>query len=796
MLYRALLALCLLCSSVGFSTGADAQRRGRRTPRVAIIVDGPADLYRETIDALTAEAVPLLQGTYADFEFGEGTVREGDFTQERANALLAEALADRDVSLVIGLGLEVGRAVGATEDLSKPVLLPFAAPRLQGLPREGAVSGRQNLFYMTGLFDLPRDLRRFRDVIRRERVAVLVEDYIVDALPNAEATLQASVGETMQLQLISVGRTAEAIAAAIPEDAEAVYLGPMPRLPSAEIAPLIEAINARNLPTYASVGRRWVELGAFTTLVPEDERQRRLRRTALVMDDALRGADLATTSTAFERRAALVINMATARRIRMWPSFELMTEAELLNADDNTHGRALSFRQAVREGIERNLALQAREQDRVIADAQYDEALGTLAPTINLNAQAAWIDPDGAGPFGRAEREISYGVEAQQILYSPRATSGLRAARAAQAAVGSDVDSIILDTVQSVGRAYLDVLRARTGAEVNRENLSRARQNLALAEVRVDIGAAGPQEVFRWEIEIAEARAAVIQAIARRNQAELQLNRLLNRPQEETLNLAEPIAPDTGIVVSPEVAEYVGDPWSFGVFRDFMVNEAMENAPELRQLEQAIETQEQLLVGQRQELYVPDLLLTGGINHTPGRWGTGSQAPPADPSLPFPARDNFSWQVGLVLQFNVFDLSRYARIDQTSAQVRQLGYQRESVSIQIEQRTRSALHAAGASSATVRLRQDAAEAARSNLELVVEAYRQGAVNVVTLIDAQNQYLSARLAAANAVYDFLSDFIDVERAAGRFSFLSDEEDNRSFIRRLAQFTAERREGETP
>ena len=95
------------------------------------------------------------------------------------------------------------------------------------------------------------------------------------------------------------------------------------------------------------------------------------------------------------------------------------------------------------------------------------------------------------------------------------------------------------------------------------------------------------------------------------------------------------------------------------------------------------------------------------------------------------------------------------------------------------------MHQAGASRAAVRLRGDAATAAGQNLELVTDAYRRGAVNIITLIDAQNQTLVTQLAASNALYDFLIDYLSVERAAAAFGFRMTVED-RDLIRELAIF----------
>jgi outer membrane protein TolC len=68
------------------------------------------------------------------------------------------------------------------------------------------------------------------------------------------------------------------------------------------------------------------------------------------------------------------------------------------------------------------------------------------------------------------------------------------------------------------------------------------------------------------------------------------------------------------------------------------------------------------------------------------------------------------------------------------------------------------------------------------------------VSIIDLLDAQNASLIADEAASNAVYDFLIDFIDVERAVGRFYFLASPEERQQLFDRADNFYRER--GATP
>ena len=77
----------------------------------------------------------------------------------------------------------------------------------------------------------------------------------------------------------------------------------------------------------------------------------------------------------------------------------------------------------------------------------------------------------------------------------------------------------------------------------------------------------------------------------------------------------------------------------------------------------------------------------------------------------------------------------------------------------------------------------AAAAARENLELVEDAYARGAASLLDLLDAQTAELNAEEQAANALYDFLDDWLQLHRAASLFDLVLDSEKQEAFADRL-------------
>lgn len=778
--------LALVLPFLCFGSHAEAQPR-EGTPTVAVVVDGPSDWITELTQQLAVESDALLGGRYPGFRFPRAPSHVGQYTPESVDRVLREALESEEFDFVVGIGVLTGRSVASIEPLPKPVLLPFAAPALEGLPQRNGVSGRKNLAYIQSFMDLPQELRRFREVIRRDSAVLLFDSHLTRHAPQLVEFVKATSTDREPLLLQGAGGSAEQILSSLPPGTQAVYLGPLLQLPGSETQALIDGLNARRIPTYASQGTAWVERGAMVTLVARDRTTRRARRMALMLQEILDGAEPSSLGTRMQQQEQLLINMATARAVGISPSFALLTEAELLGEGAEHSNSTLTLRAAVARALKANLALSATRRDADIAGQRIREARGALLPAVDLSGDYTWLDPDAANSLANAERTLRWGLSGRQLVYSPRALPSLRSAKKSRDSVVEGVRASELDLILETARAYLNVLRARTAEAVQRSNLDRIRQNLTAAEDRVAIGAATRQEVHRWRIEIANGRASVISANAQRNQAEIALNRLLNEPLEASFRAAEPLAPEAGIVISDRAREFIGDRATFRLFRDFLAREALANAPELPQLKRALEAQDAVLQAERQALLLPDISVSAGFTNTLSRRGAGAQDAANVP------RPDLFWQAGAGLSFRLFDSTRYGTIERTRLAVSQLQLQRGAAALAIEQRVRSALHRAGASNASVALRQDAAEAATDNLEMVTDAYQQGAVSLITLVDAQDSALQTRLAAANAMYDFLVDYVEVERAVGRFNFFRTPAERAAFLGRMESFIQSARQG---
>ena len=481
--------------------------------------------------------------------------------------------------------------------------------------------------------------------------------------------------------------------------------------------------------------------------------------------------------------------MATARAIGVSPSWDLLTEADLLHLERTDILRQVSLHSAAKEALATNLDLKSLDHLVSAGAEDINRARSTLLPQLEVSSLSSLIDRDrAAASFGsQGQRNLSGTASITQLLYSEAARSNLDIQQKLQLTREEQRNQLRLDIILEASTAYLNILRGKALEQIQRDNLRRTRDHLEIARNRVEIEAANRSELLRWQSEIATVRREVIRANTQRNQAEIVLNRLLHRPLEESFRTDKThLDLETGF---DKIKRYVDNPRSFSLFRDFMAGEGLSASPELRRLDAAIASQRRVLLSAQRAFWAPEVALTGSTTSwLRGGGGSGFQLSdllPGPISLPSPG--NIDWSVALNVRFPLFTSgAKEAEARQSREELAQLGSEREALAERIEQRVRTALHAAGASFASIKLAQDAETAARGNLELVTAAYREGTLSIIDLVDAQNAALVAEQAAANAVYDYLLDLMNVQRGGGRFDFFSSPTEITQWRERLRTF----------
>ncbi len=754
--------------------------------------DGPLAQRASLLDRVREEVDALMRRDF-DVRFPESKRRTADFTRTGVRAAIDALLADPEVDIVLSLGPFATHELARRADLPKPVIAAWAVdPSAQGLPLVGDATGVRNLNYIVSRGAALDDLRRLSELVDADTVHVLIDAALLDAIPEIPQNITREArNDDLNLIPVPVGADPDEALARLPADAQAVYVTPLLQVDSRGFDRLVAGLIERRLPSFSLLGEEEVERGILAGLRARTELPRLARRMALNLKRVLEGESAGALPVRLEGRQRLTINMATARAVGVYPSWRTLLEAVQLHPDPEEAGPVVTFDEAVRQAVDANLSLQAARSERIAADEDVPGARANLLPQLDAFARGLRIDDDrAAASFGaQAERSVAAGLSLGQVVYSDGALAGLRISRDLRRSRAEEYEGLRLDTALAAAQAYLDVLRASTLERVARENLRLTESNLDRAVRREEIGAAGPGDVYRWRAELANDRAAVIAARQRTLQARVALNRLRDRPLEEPFRTESPDLNESWLITCCDRLEpYIDNPAAFERFREFNVVDGLQRSVELRALDAAIDAQERARVAARRSFWAPTVGLRLDFERELSRGGAGSTGP-SIPGLPvaLATADRDDWSVALQAGLPLYrGGARGAEVRQATEALTALRLQRDAAEQALEARIRVALFETGITYPSIELAREAAAAAEQNLGLVTDAYTQGVVSIIELLDAQNASLSARAAAANAEYEFLLDLMEVQRATNNLDFFRSDAARDAWVGALESF----------
>ena len=370
------------------------------------------------------------------------------------------------------------------------------------------------------------------------------------------------------------------------------------------------------------------------------------------------------------------------------------------------------------------------------AESQVRIAGASLFPTIDLGfGSSTRVTNDSRGTTRTQASSATLAVSYEVDLWG-RNRSGVRAAQSALAATAFDRDAVRLTLIAGMATGYFNVLSLRSRLAIARENLTIAERVLELVSARARNGAASALDLSRQQAAVLSQRAALLP---------------LEQQERQTLAALAILAgrlPQGFEVKATGVADLQVPPIDPGLPSELLVRR-----PDLASAEARLASGNADVAAARAAL-LPSISLTGSAGLASGALLAVLGGPTSAISL------------GLSVLQPIFDGGRLrGQVGVAESQERELVESYRKAILTAFGEVEDALVAASRQAQQEALQLQVQAEAREALRLAEIRYREGADDLLTVLDAQRTLFSAQDQLAQIRENRLDAAVDLYKALG-------------------------------
>jgi outer membrane protein TolC/ABC-type uncharacterized transport system substrate-binding protein len=782
MKHRLLILFFLLFA---FASGYSQQRK---TYTIGMLSDSYSEDMAPLVKKLQ-EQIKAVVGQEADIHFEDQYMRSSQLDLEKARQNFEAFEQNPNINIIMAFGPIHNYLLMQKKDFIKPVVL-FGTINQDfiNLPKGKKTSGINNLTYLITPESITQDLETFRELYPYQNIGIILDDYMIDLFPVQEVLDREFADKDCQYTLLPL--RAKVINGLVEEldKVDAVYLGSGTYRDAQEYQSLIRKINQKKLPSFSAMGKDSATSGVLFTHSSSYHSDNFFRRIGLTIEAIVMGKAPEQLPILIDYKKKLTLNGETALHIDFPLKYSQLLSMEVVgDIKKFPFTKKYSLPEVLNQVLEKNYSLLGQKQGVAISKKELSLARSNYLPNLTTSAQSVYIDPEIAKVSNGSNPEFSTSgnITLEQVLYSEEASANIAIQKELAQASEQNFNADQLDAVLNGSMAYFNALISKTNFIIQDENLRVTRKNYEIANQNYSAGQSGKSDVLRWKSELAQATQNIVLAQNNMHQSLHALNETLSNPIDlkidvEDANLSEGVFEKYDY---ERVFKVIDDPILRVKFVKFLINEAKTNAPELKALEHNINAAKRTSALYLRSKFLPTLALQGQYNHTFTRKGEGSTYPQG-----FTAPPDGYYNVALNLSLPIFQRNQRSLNRQKSKlQEEQLKYQKESIELSLERNVNDIISSLATQITNIEFSKISAEAAKESLELTQIGYSNGAVSITSLIDAQRAYIQAQQQQANASYNYLLNFLQLERIISHFFMLNTTEQNQAFANRFFQYS---------
>ena len=765
------LIVSLLVTIVAFS-------QSKETYNIGILLDNQTSETAPLLLSLQDEITAAV-GEDAIINFSEANVLVNNYSIEKATANY-NTLLNNNTDIIIAFGVINNEVISRLDNHVKPTILFVLVNNDFGHFDENKISsGITNFTYLVVHQSLKGDLLTLKELTNFDTVGVAIEQELVDVLPFKKLLDKEAATMGINYRIIPY-KTADDITSQLNNTIDAFYLASGFYLNKTDIDTIAAKLISEKIPSFTSTAIDDVESGLMATNHPNDNITQFFRRVALSVEAYVNGEKLSEMPVLFQYDDKLTVNYNTIASLEIQVKHSLIAGTnfvgEIVNIGSDKKYNLMDVMETV---VGENLRLKSSKKEIELSEQDVKTSKSDYYPSVTADAGGYYVDPKLAeGSLGlNPEFKTSGAISLDQTIYSEAATANISIQKDLLKAEQEVYNTDELDAIFEASSVYFYALILKANLQIQSQNLNLTKTNLKVAKQNYEAGQAGKSDVLRFTSEQAQNTQEVVEAINALKQTYFLLNQILNNPITLEIDVDEA---ELGVGVLEkydyqQLITIIDDPKLMKDFVVYLVEVAKENSPEIKALDYNLKATKRSLKLSSSGRFIPTLALRGDYNSIFSRSGAGSTAPSGF-SLP----DNY-YTVGVNASLPIFNRTRNNINKQLAIiQQDQLTIDKESIEQNITTNVNTAILDIINEMVNIEISKVSEAAAKESLELTQVSYANGAVNIIQLLDAKNNYLSSQQDQVTAVYNFLLNAIALERYIGYYYLLHTHEENQVFI----------------
>ena len=422
--------------------------------------------------------------------------------------------------------------------------------------------------------------------------------------------------------------------------------------------------------------------------------------------------------------------------------FVTIISVQVIHAEETT-GKLYSLDQGIKEALEKNWSVKAKEEKIVESEYAKDEAKAGFLPTFSTSysyTRLSEVTTIGTMEMGDKNNYQWKTTVTQPVFTGYALTSSYELAKLGidQSKVSLELEK--LDLALSVKQAYFNILKADKAVGVAKSAVESLESHLAVAKNFYDVGMTPVNDLLKAEVELANSQHTYIKAQNDARLARLSFNVLLSR------SVDDPLEVEDILIYTPETPD-------FGV----CMAKALKVRPEIKAIDLTDNQIDQKTILAKSNYY-PDAAVTLNYIKAGDTIGvSGSDFQKAN-----------QWQaiVGLSWTFWDWDKTKNA-VRQDESMKKQLSQTRKALEDGIKLELKKAILDLKEAEEKIPTAKKAVNQAEENLRVSEERYKAQVTTSTEVLDAQTLLSQARMNYYTALYDHNLAKAGLLRAVGEY-----------------------------